>query len=199
MRLRGEEDTLRGAKATVYFATANKGKYEEAAEVARGFGIRLKQLRFNKLEIQSDNLEEIASYAARHAANVTRRPVVAEDAGLFINALQGFPGPYSAYVYQTIGYEGILRLMNRTKTRSAHFQAVAAFCTPGNTPTCFSGVVNGVINLKARGSQGFGFDPIFMPLHHTQTFAELTLNEKNRFSHRAKAFEKFFKWFVRRR
>jgi XTP/dITP diphosphohydrolase len=199
MRSKGEEGTLREAKATVYFATGNKGKYEEAAQVAKGFGIRLKQLRFNKLEIQSNNLEEIASYAARHAAEATRRPVVAEDAGLFIKALEGFPGPYSSYVYETIGYQGVLRLMDRAKTRSAYFRAVVAFCRPGNSATCFSGVVNGIVSRKARGNQGFGFDPIFIPLRRGgETFAELSVIEKNRFSHRAKAFAKFFLWFMGR-
>lgn len=197
MRSKSEEDTLTGAKRVVYFATGNKGKYEEAAEVAEGFGIQLKQLRFNKLEIQSNKLEEIASYAVRHAASATKRAVVAEDAGLFIDALQGFPGPYSSYVYGTLGCEGVLRLMDHTKRRTAHFQAVVAFCSPSKPVRCFSGIVNGIINRKAKGNEGFGFDPIFMPLHHSETFAELSVTKKNRFSHRSKAFTKFFHWFMR--
>ena len=200
MRSKDEEGTLKEANTTVYFATGNKGKYEEAAQVANGFGIRLKQLKFNKLEIQSNNLEEIASFASRHAAQATKRPVVAEDAGLFINALQGFPGPYSAYVYETLGYQGILRLMSHTRKRGAYFQAVVAYCYPGNSPICFSGIVNGIISPKAKGKYGFGFDPIFIPLKREgQTFAELSVNEKNRFSHRAKAFAKFFSWFAKKR
>jgi len=191
---------LKEAETTVYFATRNKGKYEEAAEVANRFGIRLKQLKFSKLEIQSNSLEEIASFAARHAANATQRPVVAEDAGLFINGLQGFPGPYSAYVYETIGYQGMLRLMSSTRKRGAHFQAVVAYCRPGNSPICFSGIVNGNISPRAKGKYGFGFDPIFIPLKRGgQTFAELSVSEKNRFSHRAKAFAKFFRWFAKKR
>ena len=190
---------MKERKTTVYFATGNEGKYKEAARVADAFGIQLKHLKFNKLEIQSSSLQEIASYAARHAAGVTRRPVVAEDAGLFVNALQGFPGPYSSYVLETIGYQGILRLMNRVKTRDAHFQAVVAFCRPGKSPACFLGVVKGVINRKAKGSQGFGFDPIFIPHRLSQTFAELDVDQKNRLSHRAQAFAKFFRWYAKSR
>lgn len=200
MKSKDEEGTLREADTTVYFATGNKGKYEEAAQVADGFGIRLKHLKFNKLEIQSNNLEEIASFASRHAAEVTRRPVLVEDAGLFINTLQGFPGPYSSYVYGTIGCEGILKLMSHARKRSAHFQAELAYCRPGSSPICFSGIVNGTISQKARGKYGFGFDPIFIPLQRDgQTFAELSVNEKNRFSHRAKAFAKFFNWYAKKR
>jgi XTP/dITP diphosphohydrolase len=200
MRSRGEVGTLREAETTVYFATRNVGKYAEAAQVAKGYGIRFKQLKLDKLEIQAVNLEEIAAYAARDAANETKRSVVVEDAGLFIDALEGFPGPYSAYVYKTIGYGGVLRLMNDKKNRSAHFQAVVAFCRPGKSPSCFSGIIDGIVGSKAKGNHGFGFDPIFMPKHGAgKTFAELTITEKNRFSHRAKAFSKFFRWFVTRR
>ena len=187
---------MTGAKRVVYFATGNKGKYAEAAEVAEVFGIRLKQLKFNKLEIQSSKLEDIASYAARHASSVTKRAVVAEDAGLFIDALEGFPGPYSSYVYTTLGWGGILRLMEQAKRRRAHFQAVVAYSSPGNQVRCFSGIVNGTISRKARGKGGFGFDPIFIPLGSRETFAELSVTEKNRFSHRSKAFMKFFRWFM---
>jgi XTP/dITP diphosphohydrolase len=199
MRSRGEEGTLTGAKEVVYFATGNRWKYAEAARVAREYGIRLKQIRYDKLEIQSNSLEEIAAYAAQDAANVTGKPVVAEDAGLFVRSLDGFPGPYSSYVHKTIGYEGILTLMNRTKQRNAYFQAVVAFCEPGKSPNSFSGEVKGRLSLKAKGKHGFGFDPIFIPKHrNSRTFAELTIEEKNLFSHRAKAFSSFFKWFVER-
>ena len=188
---------MRGDETTVYFATGNKGKYEEAAQVAKEFDIQLKQLNFEKLEIQSNNLQEIASYAARHSAAATKRPVVVEDAGLFVQALNGFPGPYSSYVYDTIGYQGILRLMDNTSKRRAYFRAVVAFCSSRSLPNCFSGVVRGDISSKAKGKNGFGFDPIFIPLKGgNQTFAELDVTEKNLFSHRAKAFAKFFHWFT---
>jgi len=198
MRSRNEEGILKEARATVHFATGNRGKYSEAARVAKDFGIRLKQLRYDKLEIQSNSLEEIAAYAAQDAANVTGKPIVAEDAGLFIRALNGFPGPYSSYVFKTIGYQGILDLMAGTNQRRAYFQAVVAFSEPGKPATCFSGVVVGRLSEKAKGKHGFGFDPIFTPTNrNSKTFAELTLEEKNLFSHRAKAFSKFFAWFAK--
>jgi XTP/dITP diphosphohydrolase len=167
------------------------------AKVAAEFGITLRQLRRGKMEIQSDELEEIASFAAKEACEFTLRPVVAEDSGLFIHTLRGFPGPYSAYVHRTIGNRGILRLLESAHNRDAHFQAAVAFCKPRARPTCFSGVVKGSITRRPVGRFGFGFDPIFSPKEGDgRTFAQMAAEEKNMFSHRARAFAKFFNWLA---
>ena len=182
---------------TVYFATGNKGKFIEAADVAARFGITLKHLRTEKLEIQSNDLAEIASFAARDSARSKRRPVVSEDAGFFVNALAGFPGPYSSYVFKTLGTAGILKLMEKHENRSAFFQASVAFCTPTSRPKCFTGLVQGRVSRRPKGTHGFGFDPIFIPKRGDgQTFAQMTTDEKNALSHRALAFTRFSKWFV---
>jgi len=197
VRSNGGEDTLRGHERTVYFATANEGKYMEVARIAAGSGIILRQLKLGKMEIQSDELEEIASFAAQHACQSSRRQVAAEDSGLFIHALGGFPGPYSAYVHKTIGNNGILRLLESVRNRDAHFQATVAFCKPKAQPICFTGVVNGSINRRSIGRRGFGFDPIFTPKEGDgRTFAQMTTDEKNLFSHRARAFAKLFRWLT---
>jgi XTP/dITP diphosphohydrolase len=196
VRLNSEEDTLREADRTIYFATSNKEKYAEAALLATEFGIRLKHLNVAKQEIQADNLEDIALFAASHAANSNGVRVVSEDAGFFVNALHGFPGPYSAYVFRQIGTSGVLKLMRGIDDRKASFEAAVAHCAPREHPRCFTGVVRGTVTYHARGRHGFGFDPIFMPLAGGgRTFAEMTTKEKNLFSHRAKAFTKFCRWF----
>lgn len=188
--------TLRGASQTIYFATTNRGKFVEAAHVTSRFGIRLKQLRVEKLEIQSNDLAVIASFAAARAAQSRNCPVVAEDAGFFLKALGGFPGPYSSYVFKTLGTRGILRLVDNAKNRRAYFQAAVAFCTPKTRPRCFRGIVEGRVSRKPRGTHGFGFDPIFIPLKGDgRTFAEMATEEKNALSHRAKAFAAFSKWY----
>jgi len=196
VRLRSGADTLRGASKTVYFATTNRGKFIEATQVASRFGIRLKQLHVEKLEIQSNDLEVIASFAAMWAARSKKCPVVAEDAGFFLKSLGGFPGPYSSYVFKTLGTSGILRLMKNAKNRRASFRAAVAFCTPRTRPWCFTGVVEGHVSRKARGTHGFGFDPIFIPRKGDgRTFAEMVTEEKNALSHRAMAFASFLRWF----
>ena len=186
---------MREHNPTIYFATGNKGKLVEANHIAQVFGIRLKQMKIEKTEIQSDELEDIASFAAKRASETARRSVVAEDAGLFVNELRGFPGPYSAYVFKTIGINGVLNLLKGAKDRNASFRAVLSFARPGSHPVCFDGEVKGMITRKPRGSLGFGFDPIFVPMQADgRTFAEMDTREKNLLSHRAKAFVKFFTW-----
>ncbi len=185
--------------AEVYFLTSNLGKLKEASLIAEQYGISLKQLPAKRIEIQSDNLASISAFSARVAARKYRVPVVVEDAGLFIEALGGFPGPYSSYVYKTIGVKGILKLMKGVTERAAYFLSVVAYCTPEARPLIFKGRVKGCIASEARGVGGFGFDPIFIPEGDTRTFAEMTAQEKNRYSHRAKAFAKFFSWLAERR
>jgi XTP/dITP diphosphohydrolase len=152
----------------------------------------------SKIEIQSETLEEIASYAAEEAANRLGLPVVAEDAGLFIDELNGFPGPYSSDVFKRLGNKGVLKLMETVSRRSARFSSVAAFCAPKSRARCFAGTVVGHIGLRPRGAGGFGFDPIFIPSKGDgRTFAQMTVKEKNRLSHRAVAFRKLSKWLLK--
>jgi XTP/dITP diphosphohydrolase len=121
-----------------------------------------------------------------------------EDAGLFVDALKGFPGPYAAYVYKTISNPGLLKLMENVKDRKATFRSVMAYYDGQSEPVCFEGEASGRIaydeiwgNLKT----GFGFDPIFQPEGSKKTFAEMTIEEKNGFSHRANAIRKFAEWY----
>ena len=188
---------MREHNPTIYFATGNKGKFAEATHIAKTFGITLKRMKTEKTEIQSDELEAIASFAAKCASETARHSVIAEDAGLFVNGLRGFPGPYSAYVFKTIGSDGVLNLLKGATDRSASFRAVVSFARPRGPPICFSGEVRGVIARRPRGSLGFGFDPIFVPTQADgRTFAEMNTLEKNLLSHRAKAFVKFFTWLA---
>lgn len=201
MKFRNGADILKGPSATVYFATTNRGKFIEAARITSRFGIRLNHLKFEKQEIQSNDLREIASFAAKQAAQLKRCAVVAEDAGFFVNALNGFPGPYSSYVFKTLGTKGILTLISTQENRKALFKAAVAYCAPKKRPHSFSGVVKGVVSPKGKGNLGFGFDPIFIPNDGDgRTFAEMTIDEKNAIpSHRALAFSKFCQWFTAKR
>lgn len=178
-----------------YFATKNEGKFREAKLIFESLGLKLDMLDTDKIEIQSDSLEEIASFAARELAERLGCRVIVEDAGLFIKSLNGFPGPYSAYVYRTIGLNGILKLMDGISDRYAYFLSVVAYAEPGMPAKVFQGKVEGLISQEPRGFKGFGFDPIFQPLEGDgKTFAEMSSEEKNRFSHRARAFMKLALW-----
>ena len=188
---------LRGR--VIFFATNNLNKFNEARKVLAERNIAVGMLRVKSLEIQSDSLEEIAKTSVLHAFEKCHLPILVEDAGLFIDALNGFPGPYAAYVYRTIGNRGLLKLMENTENRKAKFQSVIAYCSSElKSPMCFIGKAEGEITKKERkekGKAGFGFDPIFKPADSNETFAEMTTAEKNKYSHRAQALRKFAEWY----
>lgn len=181
----------------VFFATNNVNKFNEARKVLGRYKIAVGMLRVKNLEIQSDSLEEIAKTSVTHAFQQCHLPVIVEDAGLFIEALNGFPGPYASYVYKTIGNEGLLKLMKGITHRKACFRSVVAYLSEElDVPVCFKGEANGeIIEDVRKGCSGFGFDPIFKPSGSEKTFAEMSIDEKNKHSHRAKAFRKFAKWY----
>ncbi len=181
------------------FATGNKHKLEEARRALAPYGITVEPCTAPKLELQADSLSSIAAYAAQ-TAYVTlggREPVMVEDAGLFIKALNWFPGPYSSYVYKTIGINGVLRLLEGVADREAYFESAVALAHPGGV-VVFTHRVYGEITAEPRGSGGFGFDPIFKPRGSERTFAEMSIDEKNKYSHRAGAMRKLAEWIRRR-
>ena len=144
-------------------------------------------------EIQADTLEEIAAEKAREAAVAVNGPVIVEDTGLFINCLRGFPGPYSAYVFRTLGNPGILRLLADAMDRRATFKSVFAYGDAGGSVECFGAEATGTIAMACRGG-GWGYDPIFVPETAAgRTYGELG-DDKNRMSHRRAALEKLARW-----
>jgi XTP/dITP diphosphohydrolase len=186
----------------IIFATGNIHKFTEARSILAEYDIAVGMLRAKTLEIQSESLEEIAETSVIEAYRNCRLPIIVEDAGLFIRGLNGFPGSYAAYVYKTIGNKGVLKLMEGIEDRTAEFQSVIAFLSADlKSPLLFVGEVAGDIVKEERTAgtmSGFGFDPIFRPSTSQKTFAEMSLEMKNKHSHRAKALRKFGEWCRRR-
>jgi XTP/dITP diphosphohydrolase len=182
----------------ILFITGNFHKFEEARSILNTEGITVGMLRMKGKEIQSDHTYEIAKNSATEAFNRCHLPLIVEDAGLFIDTLKGFPGPYSAYVYKTIQNKGILKIMENMQNRKATFYSTIAYYSQKTGPQLFEGKIDGKITLtehKGNDNSGFGFDPIFQPAQSEKTFAEMTLKEKNSISHRAKAVNKFAQWY----
>ena len=185
--------------AVAFFVTGNVHKFHEARNILSRFNIATAMLNVEAVEIQDDDIKTIAQTSALDAVHKYGLSVFVEDAGLFIKALKGFPGPYSNYIYRTIGTRGILKLMEEASQRDAYFHSIVAFSDPDKKtePFCFEGRVQGKITHEERGQQGFGFDPIFQPLAEKgKTFAQMQTEEKNRYSHRAQALQKFAKWYM---
>ncbi|MCW3977206.1 MAG: XTP/dITP diphosphatase [Candidatus Bathyarchaeota archaeon] len=188
--------SLKGKVA--FFVTTNFHKFNEARQLLVKAGVAVALLKLEAIEIQDDNLEKIAAASVRDAVKKSRLPVLVEDSGLFIEAVKGFPGPYSSQAYRTLGTKGILKLMRGITERNAYFYSVVAFHSPERaSPKCFHGKVEGRITLKERGDQGFGFDPIFAPKGGSdKTLAKMTTTEKNKISHRGQALGKFAVWYT---
>lgn len=178
--------------------TENPDKFREVKFILDAQGIQIRQLRRAKVEIQDSSLEKIAKHAIRTASFDVPGLLLVEDSGLFIDALGGFPGPFSSYVYHTIGLKGILGILGGRR-RSAYFQASIAVGSAFIPPRIFTGTVRGSISRKITGSGGFGYDPIFIPAGSRETFGQASVEFKNKNSHRARAFLKFAKWYKRSR
>jgi len=147
-------------------------------------------------EYRSDDVGEIARGKAAYAYGQLKIPLVVDDTGLFIDALKGFPGPYAAYVLNAVGNAGILKLMEGLPDRSARFTTAIAFADEGGVHV-FKGTIEGRITQAPRGGGGFGYDPIFDA--GGKTLAELSIVEKSRISHRARALAAFHDWFMQER
>ncbi len=173
----------------LYFITSNRNKYEEVKNFLERHGIKVEWINQRYVEIQAENLEDVVRYAIERI-NVENSFI--EDSGLFIKALNGFPGVYSSYVYKTLGLNGILKLLEGIENREAYFVSVIGLKYKSDVKI-FKGIVEGYISKEIRGSKGFGFDPIFIPKGYDKTFAE-DYELKNRISHRVKALEKMIKY-----
>jgi len=180
---------------TIYFVTSNKGKLIEAKEKLSAINIEVVQRNIGYPEVQVDTLEEVAHFGVEDVQKRFYQPFILEDAGLFIDVLNGFSGVYSSYVFRTIGCKGILKLLENIDKRKAVFRSVIAYKEPKKDPMFFVGECRGRIFTKELGKHGFGFDPIFIPDGETKTFAQMEVREKNRLSHRARSLEKLMDFF----
>jgi len=180
-------------KLTLVTSNAHK-----AAEVAAFFSgdVEVTHVALDIPEHRSDDVGEIARGKAQYAYEQLKTPLMVDDTGLFIDALKGFPGPYAAFVLNTIGNTGILKLMDGVPGRSARFTTAIAFADDAGVRV-FKGTIEGHITHAPQGGGGFGYDPIFAA--GEKTLAELSLEEKSRISHRARALTAFHEWFMHER
>ena len=151
--------------------TGNKEKIREFEIILKG-KVKFEVLKVEKPEIQSDDTGEIARTAAKFCADKMGKPVVVEDSALVIEALSGFPGPYTKYVYERIGNSGLVKLMEGKKNRRCWYKSAIGYCEPGKAAMCFLGEEEGMVATKERGREGWGQDRIFIPKGSRKTYAE---------------------------
>jgi XTP/dITP diphosphohydrolase len=181
----------------IFFLTGNKKKFIEANNILSKYRLKLIMVKNSKkIEVQNDDIVQITKWIIENKTEEINGPTLVEDSGLFIPSLGGFPGPYSSYVYRTLGLHGILKILEGNKDRKAEFKSALAFKDLKGVSTTFLGITEGMISEYPRGSFGFGFDPIFICKYSLKTFGEMEIKEKNKYSHRAIAFSKFVDWFI---
>tara|TARA_B110000003_G_scaffold276199_1_gene321453 strand:+ start:2860 stop:3516 length:657 start_codon:yes stop_codon:yes gene_type:complete len=206
---------------TVWFLTGNPGKVKEATHHLQPLGYDVKQLvvpEGSVIEPQAESLTDVAMSKIEQAIPFLQHPndlLLVEDAGLFIEALDGFPGVYASYALQTLRCDGILRLLSHLGSedpvqsaglRKAAFKAVAVMWVNGEL-LIGNGACPGWIAHEITEGEGFGFDPIFVPSDldeegeplppgtygavstHGATFGGISIEEKQKFSHRSRALE----------
>ncbi len=188
---------------TLVFASNNEHKIKEIKSL---LGNSFRLLSLNDINIREDIPEEEpliegnALAKARYVYIATGMDVFADDTGLEITALNGLPGVHSARFAgdnkdSSANIEKVLSMLGNTKNREARFRTVIALILE-KKEYLFEGIVNGTIISEIKGSEGFGYDPIFVPEGKTFTFAEMELDEKNTISHRARAFEKLKEFLI---
>lgn len=169
------------------FVTSNKNKIQEMQQILGPDAFDVCDTKLDLAEIQG-TCEEIAVDKCEKAFVILQRPVVVEDSGLDFPAWRGMPGPYIKHFVDNVGIDGIVKMLDSFDNKSAVATCVCALkLTASHKPVVFIGNVHGWI-VPAQGPREFSWDPIFRPYGKTQTFAELSADEKNEFSHRAKAF-----------
>ena len=183
---------------SIRLITSNLGKIEEISKHLKSFGITVIGKEMEVPEV-GDKQEDIAKGKAKYAAKSVNKPVIVEDTGLYFDAYKDFPGIHSKFVFQKIGYDGIFRLL-RDKSRKATFKTVIAYCESGKEPIIFVGINEGKMSDKLRGVSHprLPYDSIFIPDGDDRTFAEMTKEEKAKYSARAKAAGAFAKWFKKK-
>lgn len=198
------------SKMLLVIATRNTGKTAEIRALLKGFPVDIRNLEdfgpLPEVEEDGDTFEENAYKKASFAARMLGFPALADDSGLMVDALHGAPGVYSARyagdnATDTERCTKLLKAMEGRADRAAAFECAVSIAVPSGAALTYQGRCDGQIAEMPRGQNGFGYDPIFIYPDLGRTFAELTMEEKGRISHRGKAlhelqdeFEKVLTW-----
>lgn len=191
----------------IVLATRNRGKAEEIKHILKGLGVEILTLdEYPSLELPPEaglTFRDNALGKARFVALKTGLPALADDSGLEVDSISGAPGVFSARYAGTgasdeDNYRKLLGELAGVPEdrRTARFRCVVAFAEPGGGEASFEGSLGGVISTEPKGKNGFGYDPVFYLPEKKKTVAELSPDEKNVISHRAKALEKLKIWLT---
>ena len=171
----------------LHFVTSNPNKFRELSELLE---FNLSHIELDLQEIQTTNLHELVKFKIRKAYEYAQAPVIVEDTSLYFLAWNELPGPQVKFFLKNLGLSGMVRALDAFNNNSACAVCCLGFTKDGERIQLFEGKIKGVI-VNPRGSQNFGWDAIFLPEGHQQTFGEMSPKEKHQISPRGMAAKKF--------
>lgn len=173
----------------ILFITSNQRKVLEMNEILKDYGINLIQESvLDYIEDKDKDMKEVCESASRYLAKKLNQEVVVEDTGLYFEAYNNFPGPHPKFVFNSLGFEGIMKLLEG-KSRKAYFKTAVAYCKPGEDPKIFEGIMHGTISEKVYSpeKEAMPYDHIFLPDGYDRVIIDMEIKEKNSFSQRGMA------------
>ena len=153
----------------IIYVTGNWAKIESAKQALEPLGFEIENIKMDTLEIQADTAAEVAAFSAKYASDRLKCDVLKNDSGIYVDALKVFPGPYTHYADDTIGEDGLLKLMQNETNRKARFIESYAYCEYGKEPVIFESVTHGTIAYEKSGTYGWSWDFVFIPDGQTKT------------------------------
>lgn len=165
--------------------TSNVNKWREAERI---LGFPIERVELDLEELQAESVRAVALAKAQVAFQKLGRPVIVEDAGVELLALGGFPGPFVKYWEKLGGLSSICRAADGLQDRRVRAVCALGLCSERGAEVV-EGAADGTLSLEPRGTNGFGWDAIFIPEGDTRTFGEMTAAEKDARSHRRRAWE----------
>ena len=172
-----------------YLITGNKNKLREAEQI---LGIRLKNVDLDLDEIQELDADKIAEHKVLQAWQLVKKPLFIWDQSLYIHCINDFPGPLIKWFWTKVTLKKVCKIANYFNDHKIYTKTTLAYYN-GKKIQYFYGVVSGAIPNQPRGTNGFAWDPIFIPQGHKKTFAEMNAEEKNAISMHRIALEKLKK------
>lgn len=182
----------------LFFVTTNGHKFEEARAILSEHGIEIEQIDESYIEDKESSIQEIASSAAKQLAEKHQKPIIVEDTGIFFAAFKDFPGAHAKLMFNCLGYEGLLKLLAGTE-HEAYFLTCVGFCQPGEKAQVFEGRLNGHITMVPYNLEKdvMPYERIFVPGNDVRTLSGMSREEKNKISHRSKAFNKLAEYLTK--
>ena len=165
----------------ITYVTSNKYKIKVAQENLNPLGYEIEAKKIDCPEIQADTIEEVAIYSSKYASDYLKEDTLKNDSGLVIPALNDFPSAYTKYVEETLGVDGILKLLDGVDNREAYFLEVLAYTEYGKETKTFTSKTEGTIALEPSGENGWSWDFIFIPKGQDKTLACFNDDERWKF------------------